>query len=451
MNQQNTKKLSLYALTWPIFIEIMLHMLMGNIDTLMLSQYSDHSVGAVGVANQILSVVIVMFGFVAAGVSVLVAQNLGAEKPTTAGKIAVSSLSLNLIFSLSLSLLLFLFSDGILHFMNIPAELMGEASTYLNIVGGFIFVQALIMTVSAILRSYGYTKDTMYVTILMNIINAAGNYFMIFGPFGLPVFGVEGVAYMTMISRFVGFIILLVILLWRNGKHLPLTSLYKYEKNHIKDLLRIGLPSAGEELSYNASQMVITIFIAQMGTLFITTRVYVENSMLFLMLFSIAIGQGTQILIGHMMGAGQIEEAYKRGVKSLKIAIVISTLAAILFYFTGSTLLEFFTDDLTIIEMGMTLLLVTIILEPGRAFNLVLINSLRAAGDVQFPVVVGIISMWGISVTFAWFFGIYLELGLLGVWIGYIADEWLRGILMWRRWKSRVWTRNVFIRDEQNE
>ncbi|UOQ46902.1 MATE family efflux transporter [Gracilibacillus caseinilyticus] len=172
--------------------------------------------------------------------------------------------------------------------------------------------------------------------------------------------------------------------------------------------------------------------------------------MLFLMLFSIAIGHGTQILIGHMMGAGQIEVAYKRGVKSLKIAFVISTLAAILFYFAGSTLLEFFTDDITIIEMGMTLLLVTIILEPGRAFNLVLINSLRAAGDVQFPVVAGIISMWGISVTFAWFFGIYLGLGLLGVWIGYIANEWIRGILMWQRWKSRVWTGNVFIRDEQN-
>ncbi|UOQ50586.1 MATE family efflux transporter [Gracilibacillus caseinilyticus] len=105
---------------------------------------------------------------------------------------AVSSISLNLLFSLSLSMLLFLFSDGILQFMNIPEELMAEASTYLDIVGSFIFVQALIMTVSAILRSYGFTKDTKYVTILMNIINAIGNYFMIFGPFGLPVFGVEG-------------------------------------------------------------------------------------------------------------------------------------------------------------------------------------------------------------------------------------------------------------------
>lgn len=79
MATNNTKKLTLFALTWPIFIELLLHMLMGNADTLMLSQYSDKAVAAVGVTNQILSVIIVMFGFVAQGAAILIAQNLGAE------------------------------------------------------------------------------------------------------------------------------------------------------------------------------------------------------------------------------------------------------------------------------------------------------------------------------------------------------------------------------------
>ncbi|MGP4041830.1 MATE family efflux transporter [Gracilibacillus sp. D59] len=448
MKQSETKKLSLFALTWPIFIEILLHMLMGNADTLMLSQYSDHSVAAVGVSNQVLSVVIVMFGFVAAGASILVAQNLGADQPKTAGKIAVTSISLNLWFSLGLSIILFVFSDFILRLMDLPAELMDDASTYMNIVGGFIFVQALIMTVSAILRSYGFTKDTMFVTIGMNILNVIGNFFVIFGPYGFPVLGVEGVAYVTMLSRFIGFIILLFILAWRSERQLPFRSFFRYEKSHVKDLLQIGIPSAGEQLSYNTSQMAITYFIAQMGTIAITTKVYVQNLMMFILLFSIAIGQGTQILIGHMIGAGDIENAYKRCIKSLKIAIVIGTLMAIIFYSFSSTLLGIFTNDDTIIEKGMFLLLVTIVLEPGRAFNLVVINSLRAAGDVKFPVVIGIASMWGVSVTFAWFFGIFLELGLLGVWIAFIADEWLRGILMLGRWRSKVWVKKAFVKKE---
>ncbi|MFC4403222.1 MATE family efflux transporter [Gracilibacillus xinjiangensis] len=445
MKSTDTKKITLFALTWPIFVEILLHMLMGNADTLMLSQYSDHSVAAVGVANQILSVVIVMFGFVAAGASILVAQYLGAKQEIDAAKISMTSISLNLIFSLAISLVLFLMSSFILELMDLPPELMDEASVYMNIVGGFMFIQALIMTISAILRSYGYTKDTMYVTIGMNVLNVIGNYLFIFGPFGFPALGVEGVAYSTIISRFIGFIIITIVLIYRSEKKLPLKSFYHYERTHVTDLLKIGIPSAGEQLSYNTSQMIITYFVAQLGTVAITTKVYVQNLMMFILLFSNAIGQGTQILIGYMIGEGNLDSAYQRCIKSLKISIIISTITAVIFYAFHASLLGIFTDDPSIIEQGGLLLLVTVILEPGRAFNLVVISSLRAAGDVKFPVLLGILSMWGISVTFAWFFGIFLGLGLLGIWIGFIADEWLRGMLMLQRWRSKVWIKKAFV------
>ncbi|MGY0691424.1 MATE family efflux transporter [Virgibacillus sp. FSP13] len=442
---QNKKKLTLLALTWPIFIETLLHMLMGNADTLMLSQYSDHSVAAVGVANQTISVVIVMFGFVSAGAAIFVAQYLGAKQEKTTGAIAVTSISLNLWFSLLLSLGLFFFSKPILNLMSLPNELMGEATIYMNIVGGFIFVQALIMPVAAILRSYGFTKDTMYVTIGMNILNVIGNYFVIFGPFGFPILGVEGVAIATTLSRFLGFLTLLVLLIKRSKGALPILSFIKYQKGHVKSLLAIGIPSAGEQLSYNVSQMVITYFVAQMGTTAITTKVYTQNIIMFIFLFSIAISQGTQILIGHMVGDNQLNRAYKRCLNSLKLAIIISVSAAIVVYFSSDLLLGIFTDNHSIIEKGVLLLLLNIILEPGRASNLVVINSLRASGDVKFPVFIGIISMWGISVTFAWFFGLYLGLGLVGIWIAFIADEWLRGFLMLKRWKSKKWTKKAFV------
>lgn len=446
MDQQHEKKkLTLFALTWPIFIEVLLHMLMGNADTLMLSQYSDNAVAAVGVSNQILSVIIVMFGFVATGAAILVAQNLGANREKEAGVIAMTSLGLNLWFSLILSLGLFIFSEQILGIMDLPKELMGEASVYMNIVGGLIFVQAMIMTTGAILKSYGHTKDTMYVTIGMNILNVIGNYFVIFGPFGFPIFGVAGVAYSTAISRFIGFLVLLFLLLKRSEGALPLRSFLSYQKAHVKSLLNIGIPSAGEHLSYNTSQMLITYFIAQMGTVAITTKVYTQNIMMFIFLAAIAIGQGNQILIGHMIGAGQIEDAYKRCIKSLVLSIFISvTMAGVVLYF-AQPLLGIFTNNEAILTEGATLLLLTVILEPGRAFNLVVINSLRAAGDVRFPVYMGILSMWGISVTFAWFFGIFLGWGLVGVWIGFIADEWLRGIIMLYRWRGRKWVNMAFV------
>jgi putative MATE family efflux protein len=421
-------------------------MLMGNADTLMLSQYSDNSVAAVGVSNQILAFIIVMFGFVATGTAILIAQNLGAKQMKTASEIAVVSLGVNFVFSLGLSLIIFLFSERILLLMDIPNELLEEAGVYLKIVGVFSFVQALIMTVGAILRSYSFTRDVMYITIGMNILNVIGNYFVIFGPFGFPILGVEGVAISTTISRFLGLLAALILLFNRVKGGFPLKFLYHFPKKHLKDLLRIGIPSAGEHLSYNGSQMVITYFIAILGTQALTAKVYAQNLMMFIFLFGIAISQGTQILIGHMVGANEFSEAYKRCLKSLKLAVMISFCAALVFSFFSHQLLGIFTSDSEIIRVASTLILLTILLEPGRSFNLVIINSLRAAGDVKFPVYMGILSMWGVSVTLSYLLGIHFGLGLVGIWIAFIADEWLRGLLMLWRWKSKVWMDKSFVK-----
>jgi putative MATE family efflux protein len=442
---KNQKKLTLFALTWPIFIEILLHMLMGNADTLMLSQYSDESVAAVGVSNQILSLVIVMFGFVATGTSILIAQNLGAKNNKTAAEISIVSLGANLVFGIILSILLYVSGKPLLRMMDLPEELLSQANAYLVIVGGFSFVQALIMTIGAIIRSYGFTRDVMYITIGMNILNVIGNYLFIFGPFGFPVLGVEGVAISTVISRLIGFAAAVAVLLRRTEKALPFRLLFRFPKKHINNLLRIGIPSAGEHLSYNGSQMVITIFIAALGTEALTAKVYAQNIMMFIFLFSVAISQGTQILIGHMVGGKDYEAAYKRCMKSLRLAIIISFGTAVIFSLFSEELIGIFTSNPDIIKVGSVLILLTILLEPGRSFNLVVINSLRAAGDVKFPVYMGILSMWGVSVTLSYVLGIHFGLGLAGIWIAFIADEWLRGLLMLWRWRSRVWVNKSFV------
>jgi Na+-driven multidrug efflux pump len=177
--------------------------------------------------------------------------------------------------------------------------------------------------------------------------------------------------------------------------------------------------------------------------------VYAQNLMMFIFLFSVAISQGTQILIGHLVGAREYENAYERCLKSLKIAIIISLAMAGIFSLFADSLLRIFTDNEQIIELGKTLIYLTIILEPGRSFNLVVINSLRATGDVRFPVYMGILSMWGVSVTLSYVLGIWFGLGLIGIWISFIADEWLRGLIMLKRWRSRTWMKKGFVEPEE--
>ncbi|MCA0924874.1 MATE family efflux transporter [Bacillus stratosphericus] len=435
---------SLFALTWPIFIEISLYMLMGSSDTLMLSQYSDNSVAAVGVSNQLLNLLIVMFSFITTGTTIVIAQLLGAGRKQEATQVAYVSLGTNFLISFVISLLMFVLAVPILHMMGLSSELMPDATVFLQIVGLLSFIQALIMTYSAILKSYGFTRDTMYVTIGMNLLNVAGNYLVIFGPFGFPVLGVMGVALSTSFARLIGLTAMILIVRHRIGLQFSFKQMFYIQRTHLKKLLKIGIPSAGEQLSYNGSQMIITLFITFMGTQALAAKVYTQNLMMFIMLFGAAISQGTQILIGRLIGAKEFDAAYRRCMKSLYWAIAISLLSSTALSLSSTHLLTFFTSNSEIIQIASLLLILTIILEPGRSFNMVIINSLRAAGDAKFPVYMAMISMWGIGLPIAYLLGIQLEMGLIGVWISFIVDEWVRGIFMYRRWRSRVWTEYRF-------
>jgi Na+-driven multidrug efflux pump len=158
------------------------------------------------------------------------------------------------------------------------------------------------------------------------------------------------------------------------------------------------------------------------------------------MLLSIAVSQGTQIMVARMIGAGQIDAAYRRGLNSLYIGMTSSFLMALLFrFFAGEPLLGIFTDDRDVIALGLSLLTISIILEPGRAFNLILIASLRAVGDVRFPVYMAIFSMWGICIPLGYLLGIHFGYGLVGIFIGFLVDEWVRGLCMLWRWRRRKW------------
>ncbi|MFY0330578.1 MATE family efflux transporter [Bacillus sp. YIM B13410] len=435
---------SLFALTWPIFIEISLYMLMGSADTLMLSQYSDNSVAAVGVSNQLLNLLIVMFSFITTGTTIVIAQLLGAGRKQEATQVAYVSLGTNFLISFVISLLMFVLAVPILHMMGLSSELMPDATVFLQIVGLLSFIQALIMTYSAILKSYGFTRDTMYVTIGMNLLNVVGNYLVIFGPFGFPVLGVMGVALSTSFARLIGLTAMILIVRHRIGLRFSFKRMFYIQRTHLKKLLKIGIPSAGEQLSYNGSQMIITLFITFMGTQALAAKVYTQNLMMFIMLFGAAISQGTQILIGRLIGAKEFDAAYRRCMKSLYWAIAISLLSSTALSLSSTHLLTFFTSNSEIIQIASLLLILTIVLEPGRSFNMVIINSLRAAGDAKFPVYMAMISMWGIGLPIAYLLGIQLEMGLIGVWISFIVDEWVRGIFMYRRWRSRVWTEYRF-------
>lgn len=141
-----------------------------------------------------------------------------------------------------------------------------------------------------------------------------------------------------------------------------------------------------------------------------------------------------------------MNEAYRRLMRSVKISFLLTLLVVGIASLFRRELIGLFTEDPDIIATGASIFLISLVLEPGRIFNMVIINSLRAAGDARFPVLMGVCSMWGVAVPLAYFLGIHLGFGLIGIWLAFVADEWLRGMIMLLRWRSRAWEKKALVK-----
>ncbi|WP_404276072.1 MATE family efflux transporter [Exiguobacterium undae] len=448
---KTVKQQSLFQITWPLFIEIALHMSLGIIATLILSYYSDSAAAAVGVSNQVLNIFIILFNITSVGATIIIGQYLGAKRVQDARQTARSAFSINLYIGLIISVLVALFGTQLLGFFSLEGKTLMYGETFLKIVGLFLFLEAISLTLGAILRSHGFTKNAMYVTLLMNFVSAFGNVIAVLGLFGIPVLGVAGVAWSIVVARTVAVVLLFFVVYRKLSLRFKLKDLIQINRRDIKSIMNIGIPSAGEGVSYQFSQLIITGFIATIGEAALSARVYVSNITMLCFLFTLAIAQGTQLLVARQVGAQQFEAAHKRALKTLKIAVFASFVSAVALASFGTSIMSLFTSSPEIIAIGIPLLWASVILEPGRAMNIVLMGTLKSAGDVRFPVAIGILSMWGIAVVLSYTLGLQFGLGLLGIWIAFSADEWFRGLFALKRWNSRKWAQYAVVKGEQHE
>ena len=438
---------TLFSISWPLFIELALHMGMGIIATLMLSHYSDDAAAGVGIANQLLNIFILVFNVTSIGGTVLISQNLGAGNIQKARQLAHSVFGLNFWFGIAVAIIIFFFGQNLLHLFDINGKVYDYGLIYTHICGLSLFLESLSLALSAVLRSNGQTKESMFVTIVMDLISIVGNLFATTGIFGLPVTGVTGVSWAMMAARAFAVCALLYLVYNRLALKMVVRDLFKNNKDDIHGLLSIGIPSAGENLSYQLSMLVMTGFIAAMGTSQLAARVYILNINMICYLFALAVGTGTQMLVARYIGGRQFDRALQRGLKSFKISMPVSIGTSLLIALFGEHILRLFTSNAEIISLGVPVLWAIVFVEPGRALNIIILGSLKSAGDVRFPVIIGMISMWGVAVGFSYLLGVYYGLGILGVWLAQGADEWLRGCFAYRRWMGKPWERttNMFV------
>ena len=251
---------SLTQLFVPICFETLFYMLSGMVDTLMLSSVSDQAVGAVGTANTYIGVFIIMFGVISSGMVAVMTQNIGAGRPGVAYQARQLGLAFNAVVGILMSAFLALCSGSILRVVSIAPALLEPAETYLRIVGGACFLNALIPIFASYLRVFGYTKQSLFASIVGNVINFILNAVFLF----VMHWGVMGVATATVISRIVNLIMVaamgaVLIKAKQSPERMP-------SRQILGQIIKIGFPSACETALYNVAMTLVVRFMNQMDT-----------------------------------------------------------------------------------------------------------------------------------------------------------------------------------------
>jgi len=433
-------------LAGPLLVENILRTSLMSVDTLMLSRYSSEAVAAMSLAGQFSFFIQLLYTMIAVGSSVLITQNLGARRPREAGLYGVGSLALILAASVVVSALMALGTGRLVDLYHLEPQVARYAQQFLTLYGGLSFFMAINIGQASILRSWGYAGDPMLVNGIALLLTVAGNALCLFGLFGFPVLGVTGVAASTVVSQAIACGLSAWMIHRRVNLELPLRQVRQLPGHIYRSILAIGVPTAGENISYSLSQIAILAMVSGMGTVALATYGILMAVLRYVFMPGVSIGSAGQLLVGYLVGAGRHAEATHRVYRYCLVGISISVVLVLLLELFHRSVLGLFSDDPRVLALASSVLLVSLVLEPGRNSNTIVMPALKGAGDVRLPVCVAMASMAILSVMGARLLGVTLGLGLVGVWIAMAADEWFRGIAMLLRWRSGAWQRSALVR-----
>jgi Na+-driven multidrug efflux pump len=372
---------------------------------------------------------------------VVATQALGGGQRPAADQFARAVLGASSWIGVLVALVAVLANEALLRQMQAPADVLPLAAPFLLALAPAMLLDAWNASMAAVMRAHLRVADTLAVMLAMQLLHLAlmGPLMLGWPAVGLPALGLVGYAVAVIAAR----LLALALHLWLWRKRLGLVpraaDWWRLPRAPLLAVARIGLPGAAENIAYRLAFMVSVAVVGTLGAQALATHAYAQQIIMVVLLFGLATGLSVEILTGHLIGAGEFKQAHALVKRALKRGLLVSVAVASAAALAGPWLLRLFTQDAHIIQSATTLLWLTVLLEPGRTFNLVVINGLRAAGDARYPVLAGASSMVVVLAGGSWLLGSYWGLGLPGIWLAYAADEWLRGLLMWRRWQRLQW------------
>lgn len=439
IDQDISTRKKILKLAWPVIIEQSLATITHIVDMMMVGRLGAVAVTAIGLTVQPLLFAQAIGAALSVGTTALVARFIGSGNNKDAGRVLQQSLLSSMVLALIGGIIFFYFAKDIIGLMGAEKQVIEAGTYYLQLViPGFIFM-FISFIITAALRGASDTQTPMKINMFINILNVIGNYILIFGHLGAPALGLRGAAISTSIARFLGAVILIYIIFTEKSViTIVRKNFFKFEPVLLKRIMKIGVPTALEQLVMRVAQIFYVRVVAGLGTLaFAAHQISISaESMSYMPGFGMAVAATT--LVGQNLGADQPEKAEESSYEAWKIGSLIMGFMALLFLLIPELLIKLYTDNPEIIRLGARNLRIIAFAQLPMGTQFIFAASLRGAGDTRWVFYSTAISSWIGRFAMAYIFINVFHWGLVGAWLAMAIDWLMRGsMVLYRFWQGK--------------
>jgi putative MATE family efflux protein len=441
-NRLTTKAsiLAILTLAIPAVIDNFFQTILGFVDTLFVAKIGLVEVSAIGVSNAILAIYFAIFMSLGVSANVYVAKSVGANNEGETKKVVSHIIILAVILGVLFGLISWLFAKPLLLMMGVTQEVLGPAKMYFQIVSIPSIIISLTFAISSILKGAGDTKTPMKISIVVNLLNIALDYILIFGFFFVPGLGLMGAALATVLSRCIGVLGLFYYLI-KNSKVSINNSDWKIDKKLVKKIISLSSPAAAERLVMRIGQVLYFGIIMALGTYTFAAHQIAGNIEVFSYMIGYGFATAATTLIGQHLGANDRVTAKHVAKLSVMLGTGIMTLFGIFLFVGSSWLGALFTTDADVIEQIKIALQIDAFIQPILAVVLILTGVYQGGENTKIPFYTTLIGIWLIRVVGVYVLGVKLNYGIAGIWIAIGLDNLFRAIWLWILFQKDSWSK----------
>lgn len=392
------------------------HITVGVFDSLMIGKVSVSQLAAVSLATSIFSFILLFCIGLSYGITPLISSSDRGKKYVSS--ILYNGMLVNVISCILLVSFVIL-TKHLLSYLGQDQEVLFHTYSYLDIICISLIPLILFQTFKQFIEGLGFTKPSMYISVISNVINVVLNAVLIFGLFGFPRLEIVGAAYATLISRVIMFLLILIYCLndRRFSKYILKTK-FLVNLNHIKDIFRIGFASGLQYIFEVGAFSVATVMTGSIGAIHLAAHQIALNLASISYMIASGIGSASMISLSYYDGKRNFEDMRRSGFACFLLVFILMIVSALIFIIFRNYLPVLYVDDTRVINIASTLLIFAGLFQISDGIQAVGLGILRGIRDIKKPTIVTFISYWIISIPLSYFLGIEYGYGVYGIWIG---------------------------------